>query len=121
MAWKKSHIGHYDNLPPMLHLLSPARSSVTQDLDNLWCSTCVEVKKNLRVDIRRIFGLKSLWWRGGYKSEGANSFWNVPCRSAVVLQAARGVLALRASILTPLALRVGALRLLFSMVLILSS
>ncbi|WP_218580740.1 hypothetical protein, partial [Pseudomonas sp. FSL R10-2964] len=82
MAWKKSHIGHYDNLPPMLHLLSPARSSVTQDLDNLWCSTCVEVKKNLRVDIRRIFGLKTLWWRGGYKSEGANSFWNVPCRSA---------------------------------------
>lgn len=104
----------------MLHLLSPARSSVTQDLDNLWCSTCVEVKKNLRVDIRRIFGLKTLWWRGGYKSEGANSFWNVPCRSAVVNQAAR-VLALRASILTSLALWAGALRLLCSMVLRLGS
>lgn len=31
----------------MLHLLSPTDSSVTQDLANLWCSTCVEVKKNL--------------------------------------------------------------------------
>lgn len=42
-----SHIAHY-NQPPMLHLLSPARSAVTQDLANFWCSTCVEVKKDLK-------------------------------------------------------------------------
>jgi ATP-dependent helicase HrpB len=42
-----SHIAHY-NQPPMLHLLSLTRSSVTQDLANFWCSTCVEVKKDLK-------------------------------------------------------------------------
>ncbi|WP_143518327.1 ATP-dependent helicase C-terminal domain-containing protein [Pseudomonas lundensis] len=41
---KISHIGHYTNQPPMLHLLSPTDNSVTQDLANLWCSTCVEKK-----------------------------------------------------------------------------
>ncbi|WP_370695294.1 hypothetical protein [Pseudomonas sp. FP453] len=98
----------------MLHLLSPTDSSVTHDLANLWCSTCVEVKKNLIGRYRSIFGLKTLWWRRRLQE---HSFWNVACRSAVVNQAVRGVLALRASILTSLALWAGALRLLCSMVL----